>query len=75
MLKYGGITKKSQSIFKGFGYYMMIWALRDDGLIKLNGYTKDREKIWSLTERGLAVAKNLKKIKELNEEIEEIMNA
>ena len=70
----GGITKKTQKIFKGFGYYLMIWSLRDDGIVKENGLTKDKEKIWMLTERGIKLAKDLKKLKQLDKEIGEIVD-
>jgi hypothetical protein len=33
--------------------------LRDSGIIKENGLTKDGQKIWELTEKGTEVAKIL----------------
>jgi len=71
----GKITKKTQKIFRGFGFYIMIWALRDDNIVKENGLTTDKEKIWVLTEKGLNLAKNMKKWIKLNKEIMEAVYA
>jgi hypothetical protein len=54
----GKITKKQQSLFS-YQYYVMCWHLRDSGIIKENGLTKDGQKIWELTEKGTEVAKIL----------------
>lgn len=54
---------KSENPF--FGYYMHIWYLRDLGLIKENGMNERGQKIWSLNEKGVEVAKKLKEIEEM----------
>lgn len=66
--KKGQITKKTQKIFRGFGYYLMIWALRDEGIIELKG-VNEKEKIWTLTEKGKKIAKYLKQIRKIEEEM------
>lgn len=60
--KKGTLTKKTQPLH-ALQYYVMCWHLRDNGVIKEDGLTKNGEKIWILTEKGNELAKLLKEIK------------
>jgi hypothetical protein len=69
--KKGSITKKTQTMFSGLGYYLAIWRLRDDGLILNDGITNRNEKVWRLTERGRDIIQLLEKRVSVEKEIEE----
>jgi hypothetical protein len=75
------VTKNSQKIVGGVDYYFMIWGLRDAGLVRNDGLTKNNEKIWVLSDTGLKVAEmlpELKKIylrrKEIEDKIKEMVD-
>jgi len=77
----GFVTKKTQKMFSGLGYYLMIWALRDRGWIREDGFNESREKIWRLTPKGneisrlLVERKNIyeKTLKAIEEKIDRIV--
>lgn len=71
--KAGQVTKKTQSFYRGLGYYMMVWNLRDLGILAEDGKNKNNEKIWRLTDKGVEVAEFLKKIRDLNDNMEELI--
>jgi predicted transcriptional regulator len=60
----GKITRKTQVLF-AYQYYAMTWHLRDNGIIKENGITKDGQKIWELTDKGVKVAEIFKELKKV----------
>lgn len=68
------VTKNSQKIVGGFDYYFMIWGLRDAGLVRNDGLTKNNEKIWVLSEKGLKVAEMLPELKKIYLRRKEIEN-
>lgn len=61
----GFITKKTQNIFHGLGYYMMIWSLRDNKIVYEDGVNVDNEKVWRLTEKGKKIGSLLRKRQEI----------
>jgi predicted transcriptional regulator len=71
--KKGFVTKKSQKIFSGIGYYLAVWKLRDMGFLYNDGITSGNEKIWKLTEKGKALAELLEKYVSVSKKIEEMM--
>lgn len=71
--KTGQVTKKTQSFYHGLGYYLMIWNLRDMGILAEDGTNANNEKIWRLTDKGTEVAGLLKKIRDMNERMEEMI--
>jgi hypothetical protein len=70
-LKKGFVTKKTQPFYNGFGYYLMVWHLRDSGVIFADGF-EGAEKIWKLTDRGRELSKLFVRLEELNKKIEEL---
>jgi predicted transcriptional regulator len=68
-MKRGFVTKKTQPFYNGFGYYLMVWHLRDNGIVAADGY-EDTEKVWKLTDKGREVAGLFAKLEELNKKIE-----
>jgi len=50
--KTGSVTKRTQSFYKGMGYYAMIWHLRDQHVVEENGLNNKNEKMWILTKKG-----------------------
>jgi len=71
--KKGFITKTSQTIFAGLGYYLATWRLRDEKIIYNDGVTGSRnnEKIWKLTEKGKTLVDLFEKQMFLNKKIED----
>jgi len=70
----GVVTKRTQPFYIGIQYYTMVWHLRDAGIMCEDGKTKENEKRWKLTEMGNEVAKIFKKIEELGDKLEEMVN-
>lgn len=58
----GGMTKEK---YGSLNYYFLIWYLRDNKLIKQNGFTNKNQKVWVLTAKGKKVANLLKELKVL----------
>jgi hypothetical protein len=52
----GSITKKTQKLYFGGGYYERVWKLRDLGIVNCDGITTDNEKVWVLTSLGKSLA-------------------
>jgi hypothetical protein len=69
--KKGFITKKTQTIFSGLGYYLATWRLRDEKLLYNDGVTGSNEKIWKLTEKGKIMIDLFEKEILLSKKIEE----
>jgi len=62
----GTVTKKTQYLH-AIQYYTMCWHLRDNGIIREKGLTKDNQKIWEFTEKG-------KKLADLLVEVKRVLN-
>jgi len=65
--KQKGITKNDRIDISLPAFYMMVWRLRDKGIIKSTRTDDRNRKVWELTQNGIRIAHKLK-------EIEEIMN-
>jgi hypothetical protein len=62
------ITRDSQKMLDNLQFYMMTSYLKKNGLMKVNGITKERQQIWVLTEKGKKVCEMLEEIKKIMEE-------
>jgi predicted transcriptional regulator len=62
------ITRDSQKMFDNLQFYMMTSYLKKNGLMKVNGITKERQQIWVLTEKGKKICEMLEEIKKIMEE-------
>jgi len=71
--KKGSITKRTQNMFRGFGYYLAMWRFRDEGLVYNNGVNNRNEKVWKLTKKGQQLAELYEKRDEIEKKIEEVM--
>jgi predicted transcriptional regulator len=60
----GFVTRSSQKI-DSIRYYMIIWQLRDNGLIEVDGVDNRNQKIWVLTAKGKKITDKLKEIREI----------
>jgi len=63
------ITRDTQKMFDNLQFYMMTSYLKKNGLIKVNGITKERQQIWVLTEKGKRICEKLEEIKKIMEEV------
>jgi predicted transcriptional regulator len=55
-------TRKTQKIWNSlFAYYLNVWLLRDNGLIKEDGL-EGNNKRWVLTEKGKKIVKFIKEL-------------
>jgi hypothetical protein len=62
------ITRDSQKMLDNLQFYMMTSYLKKNGLMKVNGITKERQQIWVLTEKGKKICEMLEEIKKIMEE-------
>jgi hypothetical protein len=72
LLKNKTTTFKSQKILSRADYYLMTWDLRDNGIIQVLGVNRGNEKIWSLTPKGILIAKECGELKKNYENIQRI---
>ncbi len=57
-----GLTKKDSNIY---GFYVMMWYLRDNGLAKIIKKNYNGENVWSLTDKGKEIGYHLIEIKRI----------
>lgn len=69
----GSVTKKTQKFYNGMGYYMMIWHLRDQGIVEEDGTNNSNEKLWVLTNKGKKVCAKFDELEILEKELEELV--
>jgi len=52
----GYVTRSNQNIIKGTMFYLLVWELRDKGILAYDGIVNGR-KAWKLSEKGEELAK------------------
>ena len=65
LMKNQRVSRKSQKIYKSsLGYFLAMRYLRERGLVKEDGI-EDREKYWTLSEKGKKLLKHVEEIEKL----------
>jgi hypothetical protein len=64
-----GVITKEQSSF--YQFYLLVWHLRDNGVLVQNGIDNSNKKIWKFTEDGSKIADHVHEIKKIIGEINE----
>jgi len=62
MYELGEMTKKNSGIF---GFYSVMWYLRDNGIAMVKEVNPTKDKVWILTEKGRKIAEKLIEIKKI----------
>ena len=60
MKKYGKITKNE---YKRFGFYILMWYLRDNGIAWNDGVDERGMKVWKLTPKGQKIAELIEELR------------
>ena len=71
-MKKKGFVTRSNKIYKAaLGFYINVWFLRDEGLVKENGSDSRNRKRWCLTDKGRKIIDLVERIDSIWEERKE----